>query len=152
MRLSIGYPDRDAEIDALQAHGDDDRATSLKPVLTAAQVNGLVAAARGVHVAPALQGYVVDLAEASLAATGPPPWACRPASLALQKAARACAATRGRTFVIPDDIKALAHPVLDHRIILSPEAQVGGISAADVVDDVLASVAVPAPQAADAAG
>ncbi len=152
MRLSIGYPDRDAEIDVLQAHGDDDRSSSLLPVLTAAQVNGLVAAARGVHVAAALQGYVVDLAEASrrhrATAVGMSPRA----SLALQKAARARAATRGRTFVVPDDIKALAHPVLDHRIILSPEAQVGGISAADIVDDVLASVAVPAPQAADAVG
>ena len=152
MRLSIGYPDRDAEIDVLQAHGDDDRAASLQPVLTAAQVNGLIAAARTVHVAPALQGYVVDLAEASrrhrATAVGMSPRA----SLALQRAARARAATRGRTFVVPDDLKALAHPVLDHRIILSPEAQVGGITAADVVDDVLTTVAVPVPQAADAAG
>jgi MoxR-like ATPase len=152
MRLSIGYPDRQAEIDVLQAHGDDERATSLASVLTAGQVNGLVAAARGVHVAPALQGYVVDLAEASRRHRSTAVGMSPRASLALQKAARARAATRGRTFVVPDDIKALAHPVLDHRIILSPEAQVGGISAADVVDDILANVAVPAPQAADAAG
>jgi MoxR-like ATPase len=152
MRLSIGYPDREAEIDVLQAHGDDERATSLRPVLTAAQVNGLVAAARGVHVAPALQGYVVDLAEASRRHRATEVGMSPRASLALQKAARARAATRGRTFVVPDDIKALAHPVLDHRIILSAEAQVGGISAADVVEDVLATVAVPAPQAADAVG
>ncbi|MBX3287170.1 MAG: MoxR family ATPase [Actinobacteria bacterium] len=151
MRLSIGYPDRAAEIDVLQAHGDDDRVASLEPVLSAGQVLGLVAAARTVHVAPALQGYVVDLAEASRRHRATSVGMSPRASLALQRAARARAATRGRTYVVPDDLKALAHPVLDHRILLSPEAQVSGITAADVVDDVLAGVAVPVPQAADAA-
>jgi len=152
MRISMGYPDRASELEILKTHGDDERIDRLAPVLTVAQVNGLVAAARTVHVAVPLQGYIIDLADASRrhpsAAVGMSPRA----SLALQKAARARAATRGRTYVVPDDVKALAHPVLDHRIMLTPEAQLAGTTAADVVADLLDRVPVPAPQAAESAG
>ena len=74
------------------------------------------------------------------------------ATLALQRVARARAATRGRTYVIPDDIKVLAQPVLAHRILLTPEAQVAGITADDLVDELLRRVPVPAPQPVDSAG
>ena len=151
MRISMGYPDRASELEILKTHGDDERMDTLTPVLTVAQVNGLVAAARTVHVALPLQGYIIDLADASRrhpsAAVGMSPRA----SLAIQKAARARAATRGRTYVVPDDVKALAHPVLDHRIMLTPEAQLAGITAADVVADLLDRVPVPAPQPAESA-
>jgi len=105
-----------------------------------------------VHVASPLKGYLVDLAEASrrhpATAVGMSPRT----TLALQRVARARAATKGRTYVVPDDIKALAAPVLAHRILLTPESQVAGTTTADVVAEVLGRVPVPAPQPADSVG
>jgi MoxR-like ATPase len=153
MRISVGYPDRTAELAILSDLGDDaDAVANLRPVLTTAQVNGLAAAVRTVHVAPGLQGYLVDLAEASRrhpdVAIGISPRA----TLALQRVARARAATRGRTFVVPDDIKEIADPVLAHRVRLTPEAAVRGTTASDVVAELLDRVPVPAPGAAGADG
>ena len=152
MRISMGYPARQAELEILDTHGDDERLAGVRPVVTGAQVNGLVAAARTVHVAPPLKGYLVDLAEASRRHAATAVGMSPRATLALQRVARARAATRGRTYVVPDDIKALAHPVLEHRILLTPEAQVGGIDARDVVEDLLQRVPVPAPQPVETAG
>ncbi len=153
MRISMGYPDRRAELDILARMGDDaDALGNLRAVLTTAQVNGLVSAVRTVHVAPELQGYLVDLAEASrrhpAVAIGISPRA----TLALQRVARARAATRGRTYVVPDDIKELADPVLSHRIRLTPEAAVRGTRTADIVAELLDRVPVPAPAPAGAHG
>ena len=146
LRISMGYPSRDAELQILETHGDGNLVDALQPVVTAAQVNGLVAAARTVHLAPPLQGYLVDLAHASRRhphlAVGMSPRA----TLALQRVARARAATRGRTYVVPDDIKALAGPVLGHRLMRSPEAQVSQVSTLDVIADLLATVPQPDPR------
>ena len=146
LRLSMGYPDRKAELQILEDHGDDEFVDALRPVVTAAQVNALVAAARTVHVAAPLQGYLVDLAAASRRhhhlSIGMSPRA----TLALQRVARARAATRGRNYVVPDDIKALASPVLAHRLLLSPEAQVAQVSTAEVVAELLDQVPQPDPR------
>jgi MoxR-like ATPase len=66
------------------------------------------------------------------------------ASLALLRATRALAASHGRDYVVPDDVKELADPVLAHRLILAPEAQMADRSAADVVAELLSSIAIPA--------
>ena len=108
MRVSVGYPGREAEVAILDTHGGDDALERLTPVLTAAEVAGLVEVVRSVHVAPPLQAYLVDLAEATrhhpAVAVGMSPRA----TLALQRVARARAATAGRAYVVPDDVKALA--------------------------------------------
>ncbi|CAN5849083.1 MoxR family ATPase [soil metagenome] len=147
MRISVGYPAPDAEVEILQAHGDDRRLEQLSAVVSPGQVKGLSAAARTVHVAPALQGYLVDLADASRRHPATSVGMSPRATLALQRAARTRAATRGRTYVVPDDIKVLAGPVLAHRLLLAPEAQVSGIDTLDVVAEILGQVPVPAPQA-----
>ncbi len=144
MRVSVGYPGRDAEVSILDTHGGDDALARLGPVLTAGQIAGLVGAVRSVHVATALRSYLVELAEAtrrhSAVAVGMSPRA----TLALQRVARARAATQGRSYVVPDDVKVLAESVLSHRLILSPEAQLQGMTAADVVSDILRNVPIPA--------
>jgi MoxR-like ATPase len=144
MRVSVGYPDPQAELEILDAHGDHDAYVEIAAVVTADQVLGLAEAARGVHVAPALRTYLVELAGASRRhphlALGMSPRA----TLSLQRVARARAASQGRNFVVPDDVKALVEPVLAHRLLVTPEAQLQGITAADALDEVLASVAVPA--------
>jgi MoxR-like ATPase len=143
MRVGIGYPSRQAEIDVLSTHGDRDALDDVQPVVTADQILTLAAAVREVGVAPSLRGYLVDLAEATRRhphlALGMSPRA----TLALQRASRALAASLGRSYVIPDDVKELVEPVLAHRVIVAPDAQVQGITAADVMDEILRELPVP---------
>ena len=143
MRIEIGYPDRDAAVDILGSHGGANPLDELEAVVEASEVVKMSQATLGVHVAPSLQGYIVDLVEATRRhrdlALGVSPRG----TLALQRAARAYAAAEGRDYVVPDDLKTLAHPVLVHRMLLAPEAQLRDTSAADVLDEVLDSVPVP---------
>ncbi len=104
--------------------------------------------ARLVHVAPSLKGYLVDLAEASRRHPGLALGMSPRATLSLQRASRALAAANGRNYVLPDDVKALAGPVLAHRLMLTPEAQLQGADAESIVADVLASVPVPSGRTA----
>jgi MoxR-like ATPase len=144
MRVSVGYPSPAAELEILDTHGDHDALVDIAPVVSAAQVEALAAAARGVHVAPGLKTYLVELANTSrrhpALALGMSPRA----TLALQRVARARAAANGRSYVLPDDLKALAEPVLAHRLLVTPEAQLQGITAADALSEVLRAVPVPA--------
>jgi MoxR-like ATPase len=143
MRLSVGYPQREAELEILDAHGGTTPIEDLTPVATTKDVTAMAALAREIHVAPALKGYLVDLAETTrrhpALALGMSPRA----TLALQRAARARAAASGREFVVPDDIKALAPAVLAHRLVPTPEASMQGVDTTEVVDDVLRHVPVP---------
>jgi MoxR-like ATPase len=152
VRITMGYPAREAELEILATHGHHDQLDDLTPVAGAADLLELSALARDVHVAPALQGYLVDLADATRrhpqVAVGMSPRA----TLALQRIARARAATRGRGFVTPDDIKALAGPVLAHRLLLTPAARVAQADPGAVVADVLDRVPVPQPRAVPAGG
>ena len=144
MRVSVGYPSPEAELEILETHGDHDALADIDAVISAAQVEALAAAARGVHVAPGLRGYLVDLANASRRhphlALGMSPRA----TLALQRVARARAAAYGRNYVVPDDLKALAEPVLAHRLLVTPEGQLQGVTAAEALGEVLRAVPVPA--------
>jgi MoxR-like ATPase len=103
----------------------------------------MTAVARAIHVAPSIKAYLVDLADATRnhanLALGMSPRSV----LALQRAGRARAAALGRDYVTPDDIKVLAGPLLEHRIVLTPEAALGGLGPAEVLEEVLGSVAVP---------
>ncbi len=143
LQVSVGYPGRQSEIDVLNAHGDHDALADLRPVTTASHILALARAVRSVFVAPPLQGYLVDLAAATrahpLLALGMSPRA----TLSLQRVARARAAMTGRAHVLPDDVKALAEPVLAHRLILTPEARLRGATIAEVLHDILSSVAIP---------
>lgn len=103
----------------------------------------MIRAARTVEVAPVLQRYMVDLAEATRRHPATSVGVSPRGTLALQRVVRARAATFGRSYSVPDDIKALAHTVLAHRLILSPEARVSGTTAAAVVSEVLGQVPVP---------
>src|SRR3954451_24139607 len=143
MRVTVGYPERAAELDILDRHAGETVVDDLQPVATSKDVLAMTLAAREIHVAPSLKGYLVDLAEASrrhpALALGMSPRA----TLSLQKAARARAAASGRTYVVPDDIKELARPVLAHRLVLTPETAMQAADPREVVDDILRKVAVP---------
>jgi MoxR-like ATPase len=143
MRVSVGYPTRDAELGILETSGGGDALERLQPVATAADVLAMAEVARDLHLAPALKGYLVDVAESTrrhpALALGMSPRA----TLAIQRVARARAAAHGRSYVVPDDLKVLAPAVLSHRLLVTPESAMQGVSTAEVVDDVLRHVPVP---------
>jgi len=143
LRVSMGYPAADAEVAVLASDGAVDVLPHLRPVVTAAEVVAMAAATRRVHIAPALQHYLVELAAASRAHTRLDLGMSPRATLSLQRVAQARAAAVGRDFVVPDDIKALAVPTVAHRLILAPEAALAGTSRSHVVDDLLDRVPVP---------
>jgi MoxR-like ATPase len=143
LRIRMGYPDRAAEIEMLDTHGAGSAVDDLEPLISPLDVEKMVLATKAVHVAPALKGYIVDLATATrrhpALALGMSPRA----ALSLQRAARALAASRGREYVVPDDIKALVGPVLEHRLGLAPDVQLAGNRASDILADVVSAVPVP---------
>jgi MoxR-like ATPase len=143
MKISLGYPNRDAELEILDQHGEGDGFDQLTNVVTPAEVAMMTKALQSVHVAPELKGYLLDIATATRQHPSLRLGLSPRAVLSLQRVSRALAAASGRSFVTPDDVKALARPVMAHRIMLTPEAQLGGVSAVNVVDDVMASIPVP---------
>jgi MoxR-like ATPase len=147
MRIKVGYPDRAAGIDILETHGSSEPVDDLTPVLTSADIVALQEAVMSIYVAPSLKGYIIDVVEATRSERDLVLGVSPRGALALQRAARAFAASSGRDYVIPDDLKLLAGSVLEHRLILSPEAQLRGASAADVLDSVLGRVPVPSVRA-----
>jgi MoxR-like ATPase len=144
MRLSMGYPSRTSELEILDRHGSHSVLEELQPVSDASEVNVLVKMARDVHVAPSLKRYIVEMTETTRDHPEVYLGASPRASLYLLRSSRALAASRGRDYVVPDDIKDLTVPVLAHRILLAPEAQMRGASTEDVLAGLLGRVPVPA--------
>jgi MoxR-like ATPase len=124
-RIAIGYPDAGAELAMIDAHGSASPLDDLKPAAHASDVRALVAAVHGVHVAPQIRQYVIDLVSATRQSPELRLGASPRAALHLFRAAKAYAALDGRDFVIPDDLQALAIPVLAHRLLPTAEAMVG---------------------------
>jgi MoxR-like ATPase len=143
MRLSVGYPDPAVEAEILASHSAGEPLAEIRPVCDALAVAELIQAAREVHVAPPIRAYIVRLVEASRAHADIYLGASPRASIMLLRAARAYAAAERRDFVIPDDVKALAQPVLGHRIIVTADAAMAGRDTATVIADLLATVEVP---------
>jgi MoxR-like ATPase len=145
MRLSMGYPDAASSLRILDRHGATEPVYSLEAVVNEEGVVALIEGARLVHAAEALKRYIVDLAEATRTHPGVSLGASPRACLYLLRAARAKAASEGRDYVLPDDVKSLAKPVLAHRLLLSPQAQSRGRTQDDLVTELLSTVPVPHP-------
>jgi MoxR-like ATPase len=144
MRLPMGYPGREAELAILDAQGRASAsADSLSPVVTAADVAAATAAVDDVHVAAELRDYILDLVDATRRHPDLVLGASPRGSLALQRCSRALAATFGRAYVVPDDVKRVAGAVLEHRLLVSPDAALRGVTADDVVASLLGTLPVP---------
>jgi len=143
-RISMGYPSEESELAMLDAHGSSSPLEALEPVARAEDMRELIAAVRKVHVADALKQYVIKLVTATRSAPELRLGASPRATLHLLRASRARAALDGRDFVIPDDVQALALPVLAHRLLPSADALV----ARQLPEQVLAAIVgqVPLPQ------
>ena len=123
-RISMGYPSAESELAMLDAHGSSSPLDALEPVAQAEDIRELIAAVRTVHVAEPLKQYVIRLVAATRSSPELRLGASPRATLHLLRAGRARAALDGRDFVIPDDMQALALPVLAHRLLPSAESVV----------------------------
>jgi MoxR-like ATPase len=143
MRLSLGYPSADAEAGILLTHGVASTLDDLEPVTDAPAVSAMIAMAREVHVASAIQRYIVSLSEATRAHPDLYLGASPRASIMLLRASRAMAASDGRDYVIPDDVKSLALHVIAHRLLVSADAAMGGRTVQAILAEILRDVPVP---------
>ncbi|GAB3441337.1 MoxR family ATPase [Phycicoccus ginsengisoli] len=148
MKTSLGYPDVDATIAVLRDAKVRDRAGSLSAVVTSSVVTDMAALADEIHVDPAILAYVSHLAEASRRHVSVKLGLSVRGCLAFVRCAKTWAASQGRTHVIPDDIKALAQPVLCHRLLLTAEAQFANVSVDQVITQVLGEVEPPVERVA----
>ena len=143
MRLRIGYPDLEAELEILEGRQVGRRVSDLAPVMRAEDVVARSETTLAVHVAPAVRRYIVEVVAATRTLPELRLGASPRGSVSLLRATQVRAASQGRTFVTPEDVKSLAMPVLAHRVVLAPDAEVRGVTTADVVEGVLAAVASP---------
>jgi MoxR-like ATPase len=143
-RISMGYPDRTAEIAMLAEHAAIDPLETLRPVSDATEVRALISAVRAVYVSESIKAYAVDLAEATRRASEIRLGASPRATLQLLRSAKAWAALAGREYVIPDDLQYLLNSVLAHRLLLTAEAHVAGRTTSDVLARVVQHTPIPA--------
>ena len=147
LRVAVGYPNAEEEMEILarrQRRRDD--TFTVAPVTSRAELLAMQAALEDVHVADVTARYVVELVRATRADHRVALGASPRGTIALLKLSRALAALRRRDFVLPDDVKAMTVPALAHRLVLKPELWASRVSAAQVVQSLLAQV--PAPGAA----
>ncbi|MFN8168380.1 MAG: MoxR family ATPase [Candidatus Nanopelagicales bacterium] len=148
MKSSIGYPDHETTVALLADSARQDRAALVGPLITAKAVSDMAVLATQVHVDPAVLGYVSRIAQETRTASELRLGVSVRGTLAYVRAAKTLAAAAGRNYVIPDDVKALAHPILDHRLLLDPEAEFAGATVPGIVDRIMADVQPPAERAA----
>ncbi len=146
MRLDMGYPSRAKELEMLETHGEHSTFEDLEPVVHADDVVQMMALANRIHTSDPVREYLIDLAEATRTHPDLLLGASPRATLFIQRATRTRAATQGREYVTPDDVKVMLEPILNHRMVLQPEAQMRGTSIAKVIEDVAGSVPVPGSQ------
>ncbi|MGH3009501.1 MAG: AAA family ATPase [Gaiellaceae bacterium] len=143
LRLSLGYPPLADEARMLEEQTSEPPLDSLPAVADADAVLRLVEAARGIYVEESLGRYVVALLRQTRTDSRLYLGASPRAGIALLRVAKALALAEGRDFVVPDDVKEVAAPVLAHRLILAPEARSAGLGAAELVADAVARTPVP---------
>ena len=148
LKVELPLPPREDEVTVLQRHAAgfdprDLRAAGLRPVAGAADLAAGAAAVRAVTVSPEVTGYIVDIARATRQSPSLSLGVSPRGATALLATSRAWAWLNGRGFVTPDDVKALAHATLAHRLSLRPEAELEGVDVGAVLDSALSAVPVP---------
>lgn len=143
MRISVGYPCESEESEILDSQTVEHPIVNVKNTLDSAEIASLQQAVRRVYLEPSVREYIVRI----VASTRNHPMillgASPRGSLNLSHASRSFAAISGRDYVTPDDVKALATPILAHRLILKPEARSHDLNQAGVVEEILSGAAVP---------
>ena len=143
LKTRLGYPDKNEEIRILERFQDSDPFPELEPVASPDDIAALQKLRRRIRVSQPLGEYITDIVHATRDDASILYGASPRASLALMRAGQALAALRGRDYVLPDDIKYLAHPVLTHRLILTEEERIKGTGTDHLIDNLLQRLPVP---------
>lgn len=144
MKTSIGYPGREQTVRILAGASQRNASATVTPIVTTSAVAEMIDLAATAHVDPAVLDYIAGLAEHTRESKDTRLGVSVRGAMAITRAAKAWAAARGRNYVLPDDVKALALPVWAHRVVLDPEAEFSGMTGERVVERAIADV--PAPQ------
>jgi MoxR-like ATPase len=143
MRIALGYPTREDESAILLRYEHQDPLETLEPVIQASDLLAMQEQIRTIQVEESVREYLVDVVRATRDHEAVELGVSPRGTLALYRTAQALAALRGRAFVIPDDVKWLAPPVLTHRIIISPQTRLRGRRPEEVVSEIVDTVPVP---------
>lgn len=143
LRLRLGYPGVDHEIDILERQQFRHPFETLEQIVPVEELTQMQKAVKGVYVSPGLKRYIVELVRQSRQHNEVYLGASPRGSLSLFRTAQAQAGIKGRDYVLPDDIKALAVPTLAHRVILGPGARLRDVSAEQIIQEILSNVPVP---------
>lgn len=143
MKASIGYPDHASTLRILEGAGTKAHEMTVPAIASADVIVEMGALARTVHVDPSINDYVSRIVDATRTAVEVRLGVSVRGALALVRTAKTLAAANGRHYVIPDDVKALAEPVLAHRLILDPEAEFEGVTPSSIISQVLIETPPP---------
>ncbi len=143
LRLRLGYPDFDSELQVLNSQRYKHPLDALEPVASVEEVLAMQAAIKEVHVAESMQRYLVEITRQTRHHPDAYLGASTRGSLALYRASQARAAIQNRNYVLPDDVKALALACLSHRVILGPAARLKDVTSESVVAEIVDDVPVP---------
>ena len=143
VQLSLGYVAPEEEVEILSAQAQRHPIDTLTACISIEDVLDVRRRANRVRMSDELKRYIVDLVRETRAATGVQLGASPRASLALMKASQALALTEGREFVVPEDVREMAVPVIAHRMIAEPQARFAGVTTAGIVEEILTKVPSP---------
>ncbi|NLZ05178.1 MAG: MoxR family ATPase [Phycisphaerae bacterium] len=143
VRLAIGYPTAEVEVDILKSHANREPLDSIEPVMGLDQVRGIQEEVANVHVDDAILEYIVEIVHATRNDSRLQLGVSTRGTLMLSLAARARAYALNRAFVIPDDVSWSLPHVLPHRLLLTAKAQHGGATAQQIVAEILGRIKVP---------
>jgi MoxR-like ATPase len=143
MNISLGYPKAEDEVNILNSHQHHHPLEDLTQIMTAEELVYIQQQVKNIHVDASILEYIVAIANATRNHQNIYLGVSPRGSLALFRAGQALAAMRGRSYVIPDDIKLLVKPTLAHRIIVTPSARVRSISSSTLLEEILQTVPVP---------
>jgi MoxR-like ATPase len=144
VKISVGYPSLVAEADILERTRMGHPIDTLVPVADAASILRMQAAVRQVFVHEKVRDYLLQIVTRTRQSSHLTVGASPRASMALFRMAQSYAAINGRGYVIPDDVKTLAHPVVEHRLILNPESRLRRVTTASILAGLVSEVKVPA--------
>ena len=148
MKTTLGYPDRQTSLRILTSGGSRPQSAALAPIITTAAIAEMSQLGQSVHIEPSVLDYIARLVEATRTAEHVRLGVSIRGALAVARSARVWAASLGRHYVVPDDVKILAIPCLAHRIVLDPESEFNGVTATDVLVKIISEVLPPTERTA----
>ena len=143
MKFNLGYPTMEEELDMLRILQETHPLETLQPVITPDELVACQQAVRQIHIDDRVRRYLMEIIHETRDCEDLALGASPRASIALFRTSQAMAALRGRQYVLPDDVKKIVSPVLQHRLILNPESRLRKVTAAQVIEEIVSNIAVP---------